>query len=62
MIEPNGDFVETWLSSRKSEAELDQDVLLLVDKCREGSTLDEKGLLKSLIALSDALEDEDGSD
>lgn len=61
-IEPNGDFVEQWLETRKAEGELDQRTLALVDDHRTGSDLDEAGLLKSLIGLTEEPEDTDGSD
>jgi len=61
-IEPNGDFIERWLTVRYDEAELDQRILALLDKHRQGTVLDEAGLLRSLIALSEELEEKNGSD
>lgn len=60
-IEPNGDFIEQWLNARMAEAKLDQRILTLVDTHRKASVLDEANLLASLIALAEALEDENGS-
>ena len=61
-IEPNGDFVEQWLAARKAESELDQSILSLIDKHREGSGLDEAGLLGSLTAPPSEPEDKNGPD
>jgi len=61
-IEPNGDFIEQWINARKTEAELDQRILSLIDQHRKGAALDEAGLFKSLIALSEEPEDKNGSD
>jgi hypothetical protein len=60
-IEPNGDFIEQWLNIRKSEAELDQDILTLIDKHRKGTMLNETKLLESLIALSEKPEGQNAS-
>ena len=61
-IKPNGDFIEQWLKVRNAEAELDQRILVLVNKHRKGTVLDEASLLRSLIALSEEPEDKNGSD
>ena len=61
-IEPSGDFIEQWINVRKAEAKLDQRILSLIDKHRRGAVLDEAGLFKSLIALSEEPEGTNGSD
>lgn len=61
-IEPNGDFIERWINVRKAEGELDQRILSLIDKHRQGAVLDEAGLFKSLVALSEEPEGADDSD
>jgi hypothetical protein len=61
-IEPNGDFIEQWLDTRRNEGELDQHILGLVDKHRTSGELNEADLLKSLIALAETKsEDSNGS-
>lgn len=58
----NSNFIEQWLKSRKGEAALDQRILSLIDKHREGSELDEAALLKSLFALAREVEHTNGPD
>lgn len=60
-IEPDGNFIKHWFSVRKAEAKLDQRILSLIDNHRTGVVLDEAGLLKSLIALANEMEDTNGS-
>ncbi len=61
-IEPDSNFIEQWLKTRRAESELDQRVLALLDEHRRGSMLDEANLLKGLITLSEESEDNNGSD
>jgi hypothetical protein len=61
-IEPNGDFIEQWLSVRNAEAELDQGILALIDRYRKGAVLNETDLLESLITLSEKPEGQNDSD
>lgn len=61
-IKPDGDFVKQWIAIRTVEAELDRSILSLIDKHRKGAKLDEAGLLRSLIRLSQDPEDANGSD
>ena len=61
-IEPNSDFIEEWLSMRKVEAELDTGILLLIDRHRRGTILDESDLLKSLLSPMAQPEENDGPD
>ena len=61
-IEPNGDFVQQWLDARRTEGDLDQTILTLFDEKRDGTVLDEAGLLKSLIALAQGSEAADVRD
>lgn len=61
-IEPNGDFIDQWISARQKEEELDPRVLQLIETCRNGATLDESGLLRRLLTLAAETEIGDGFD
>jgi hypothetical protein len=55
------EFIEEWLAGKSDDDDLDHEVVALIERHRDGETLDEDGLFDALIALAEEGQQDNGS-
>ena len=60
-VEPNGNFIQKWLTARLDEGELDKEILNLISDNLQGlnkEDMNESGLLRDLKQMADKVGEE----